>query len=156
MSKNAKVNIIRKPDPDWVVSQLVISDELLEVGSEFSMGVAVDALLHARNPKESMETEMLRELLQVDLEQAVVWHQWDALQENMETSPILYVVGSAGSAAGVISVGYLLWIIRGSTVITVLTSSLPSWRMVDPAAILTAYRSSIDDDDDDSVEGMLV
>ena len=154
--QDAKVNIIRKPDPDWVVSQLVISDELLEVGSEYSMGVAVDALLHARNPKESMETEMLRELLQVDLEQAVVWHQWDALQENMETSPILYVVGSAGSAAGVISVGYLLWIIRGSTVITVLTSSLPSWRMVDPAAILTAYRSSIDDDDDDSVEGMLV
>jgi hypothetical protein len=97
---------------------------------------------------------MFRELLQIDIQQAVVWQDWDTLRETTETPPILYVVGSAGSAAGIISVGYLLWILRGSTVITVLTSSAPRWRMVDPTAILTAYRGSIDYDDD-QMEDML-
>jgi len=97
---------------------------------------------------------MLRELLELDLQQGVVWQEWDTLRETSETPPILYVVGSAGSAAGIISVGYLLWILRGSTVITVLTSSAPRWRMVDPTAILTAYRGSIDYAED-QMEDML-
>jgi hypothetical protein len=95
---------------------------------------------------------MYRELLEVDLQQAVLWQDWDTLRETTETPPILYVVGSAGSAAGIISVGYLLWILRGSTVITVLTSSAPRWRMVDPTAILNAYRGSIDYDEDQMEE----
>ena len=66
------------------------------------------------------EATMFRELLEVDIQQAVLWQDWDALRETTETPPILYVVGSAGSAAGIISVGYLLWILRGSTVITLL------------------------------------
>ena len=66
-----------------------------------------------------------------------------------ETPSSLYVVGSA---AGIISVGYLLWILRGSTAITFLASSAPRWRMVEPTAILTAYRGSIEYDEDQMKE----
>ena len=146
--------IISKDVLNWTSSRLLNVIDPLEAESQFAVGVSMGSLSQSRSPQEGIESAMLRELLEFDLEQAIVWQHWDALRDNFEGSPIIYVVGSAGSAAGVISVGYLLWIIRGSTAITVLTSSLPSWRMVDPAAILTAYRKSMDHDED-GVDGML-
>jgi hypothetical protein len=126
----------------------------LDISTESPTNMNGNASDSSAAERSSWEATMLRELLELDLQQGVVWQEWDTLRETSETPPILYVVGSAGSAAGIISVGYLLWILRGSTVITVLTSSAPRWRMVDPTAILTAYRGSIDYAED-QMEDML-
>ncbi len=136
------------------VSQLFPEHHRMEMSTDYQASMSANATDGSIAQRSNWEATMFRELLQIDIQQAVVWQDWDTLRETTETPPILYVVGSAGSAAGIISVGYLLWILRGSTVITVLTSSAPRWRMVDPTAILTAYRGSIDYDDD-QMEDML-
>ena len=50
----------------------------------------------------SAQLAMLERLLQVDLEQAIVWQLWDDQRDAMEESPISFLVGSAGTAAGTI------------------------------------------------------
>ncbi len=90
----------------------------------------------------STQVEMLERLLQLDLEQAIVWQLWDDNRDAADESPISYFVGSAGTAAGLFSVGYVLWALRGGAIMTAMASSLPAWRIVDPTALLTAYRSS--------------
>ena len=97
--------------------------------------------------RSSSSLTVLRNMFDPETQPTVMWQNWDAIREITETPPVLYVVGSAGSAAGIISFGYLLWILRGSTFITLLTSR-PRWRMVDPTAILSAYRGSIDYEED--------
>ncbi len=89
----------------------------------------------------SLELEMFERLLQLDLEQAIVWQQWDESQFQDEGSFHFYV-GTAGVAAGLFSVGYVLWAIRGGAFVAAITSTLPSWRLIDPGALLGAYRAS--------------
>ncbi len=44
----------------------------------------------------SAQVEMLERLLQIDLEQAIVWNLWDQSRHSLEDSPVSYFVGSAG------------------------------------------------------------
>ncbi len=90
----------------------------------------------------SAQIEMLERLLQLDMEQAILWQQWDDGRDDFGKSPISYFVGSAGTAAGAFSVGYVLWALRGGAFATAMASSLPAWRLIDPTTILTAYRAS--------------
>ena len=89
----------------------------------------------------SSELAMFERLLQLDLEQAIVWQQWDRTIFEEEGSFNFYV-GTAGVAAGLFSIGYVFWAIRGGAFVAAITSTLPSWRLVDPAALLNAYRAS--------------
>ena len=92
-------------------------------------------------PERSLELEMFKRLLQLDLEQAIVWQQWDESRMDEDGSTHFFV-GTAGVAAGLFSVGYVFWAIRGGAFVAAITSTLPSWRLVDPAALLGAYRAS--------------
>ena len=89
----------------------------------------------------SLELAMLDRLLQLDLEQAIVWHQWERNQHQEDSTSSFYV-GTAGIAAGMFSVGYVFWALRGGAFVAAITSTLPSWRLVDPATLLSAYRAS--------------
>ena len=95
-------------------------------------------------PSYSIEVEMLERLLQVDLEQAIVWQQWDEIADQLSDDVFLnqYLVGTAGATAGLFSAGYVMWGLRGGVFMTTLCSSLPAWRMLDPATLLSAYRAS--------------
>ena len=150
--KKAAVHHLPKAERSNHFDQMFDDHPRLELSTDYPLSINTKAADEPASGSSRWEATMFRELLEVDIQQAVVWQDWDTLRETTETPPILYVVGSAGSAAGIISVGYLLWILRGSTVITVLTSSAPRWRMVDPTAILTAYRGSIDYDEDQMEE----
>ena len=55
-----------------------------------------------------MELEMFGRLLQLDLEQAIVWQQWEQDGPADEGTTSFYV-GTAGVAAGLFSVGYIFW-----------------------------------------------
>ncbi len=55
-----------------------------------------------------------------------------------------------------LSVGYVLWLVRGGVLLSSLLSSLPAWRLIDPLPILGHLnRQKRGDDEDDSLEGML-
>jgi hypothetical protein len=61
-----------------------------------------------------------------------------------------------------LTVGYVLWTIRGGWLLTSLLAQMPAWRMVDPLVVLNYLDEesentgeSSDDEEDDSLEGML-
>jgi len=66
-------------------------------------------------------------------------------------------VANVASAAGVstgLSIGYVVWLLRGGVLLSSVLSSLPAWRTIDPLPVL----SSMDADtaeDDDSLENMV-
>ena len=90
----------------------------------------------------SPHAEMLERLLQLDLEQAIVWQMWDNSRDFFEDSAMHYVVGSASVATGLFSVGYVMWALRGGAFMTAIASSIPSWRLIDPSALLATYKTS--------------
>ncbi|MDV6029055.1 MAG: DUF4347 domain-containing protein [Phycisphaera sp. RhM] len=95
----------------------------------------------------SPELEQLERLLRQDLQQAIVWTQWDDYQEQ-EQSPVTVVVGAAGAGMSVFSIGYVFWALRGGALMSVFASSLPAWRFIDPIAMLSAYRGTLAEKDE--------
>ncbi len=105
--------------------------------------LSVGSMSEANESTEASSTlRQLERVLELDLKQAIVWDLWDNPEEALEERPVTVMVGSAGTAAGLFSIGYAMWGLRGGAFVTVMTSAIPSWRIVDPAAILSAYRTS--------------
>jgi hypothetical protein len=59
------------------------------------------------------------------------------------------VVASSVAVTGGLSVGYVIWLLRGGLLLSSLLSSLPAWQVVDPMPILERSRRTGDDDDGD-------
>ncbi|MEM6364600.1 MAG: Ig-like domain-containing protein, partial [Planctomycetota bacterium] len=91
----------------------------------------------------SHEVQQLERMLQLDLQQAIVWTQWENQEKQDEHGIATVFVGSAGAGMGMFSIGYVFWALRGGAVITALASSVPAWRLIDPTAMLTAYRGAV-------------
>jgi hypothetical protein len=55
-----------------------------------------------------------------------------------------------------LSVGYVLWLVRGGLLLTSVLSALPAWQIVDPLPVLGTMRRAQDDKDadDDAIEGL--
>lgn len=78
----------------------------------------------------------------------------EGLQEQSRTEAI--VVASTAAASLGLSVGYVLWLLRGGVLISSMLSSLPAWRMVDPLPILGRLDEDEDEDaEDDSLESIV-
>jgi len=65
------------------------------------------------------------------------------------------VGNSAGITSG-LSVGYLVWLIRGGTLMGSVLSSLPAWRFVDPLPVLSSLSEFHEDtEDEESLESIV-
>jgi hypothetical protein len=81
----------------------------------------------------------------------------DALKEET-ASDILFnktVVGSAVAASVGLSVGYVVWLVRGGMLLASLLSSLPAWQIADPLPILAEKDDDPESEDQESLETML-
>ena len=64
------------------------------------------------------------------------------------------VVGTSVAVSGGLSVGYVLWLLRGTALLGSLLSTLPAWAVFDPVPVLAFYTGKKRDDDDDLSERM--
>lgn len=63
------------------------------------------------------------------------------------------VVGSTAVVTTSVSVGYVMWLLRGGSLLTTFLSSLPAWQDFDPLAVLESFDENGDQDtDDESLE----
>jgi hypothetical protein len=78
----------------------------------------------------------------------------DRLRDSIRSEAELEqrVVGSAVAIGTGLSVGYVIWLLRGGLLLTSLLSSVPAWRFVDPLPVLGRLRG--DDDDDEDYESL--
>ncbi len=82
----------------------------------------------------------------------------DRLRDTSQAEAVLertIIVSSVATGAGM-SVGYVLWLLRGGLLLSSLLTSLPAWRFVDPLPVLGRLQDDDDEDlDDDSVEAIV-
>ena len=81
----------------------------------------------------------------------------DAVKEEMASDNQVTKVylGSAIVSSVGLSVGYVVWLLRGGMLLSSLLSSLPAWRLLDPLPILARKRDDDYSDDDESLESIL-
>ncbi len=106
-------------------------------GSSFGLGAAGDGRTALETPALIDALDGLR----------------DGLQEQSRMDAL--VVATTAAASVGLSVGYVLWLLRGGVLISSMLSSLPAWRMVDPLPILGRLEDEDEDADDDSIESLI-
>jgi hypothetical protein len=82
----------------------------------------------------------------------------DRLRDSLkvDTEVEQRVVASVATFGMGLSVGYVLWLLRGGVLLGSLLSSLPVWRFVDPLPVLGRLKEDKDEDEDDeSLESMV-
>jgi hypothetical protein len=110
---------------------------------------ALDAIASDMNALESLRTSLGSNDFQQQLNQ---------LQDDIRQQLSLdkNAVASTLAVSTGLSVGYVLWLVRGGVLLSSLLTSLPAWRLIDPLPILAHLnRQKHGDEDDDSLEGML-
>ena len=65
------------------------------------------------------------------------------------------VISGAVSVSTGLSIGYVIWLVRGGLLIGSVLSTLPAWRNIDPLPVLSTLDGDQDGDDDDSLEDLV-
>jgi hypothetical protein len=109
----------------------------IRLGSERMLQLAqLDTVLGRANRPESLanEFDQLR----------------DALRDRAQLQQ--GVVGAVALGSLSLTVGYVLWILRGGVLVASVLSTLPAWRFLDPLPILAQDDDDEDQDQDDSAD----
>ena len=75
----------------------------------------------------------------------------DRMRETIAVEPTAghKIVGSTVAVTGAMSVGYVIWLLRGGLLLSSLLSSLPAWHSMDPMPVLARAGNSEDDGEED-------
>ena len=86
-----------------------------------------------------------------------LWKDLDQLGEQMDAHAVIpdFVIGSAAGLTTSLSVGYVVWLVRGGHILAGLMAQLPAWQLIDPLPILGTLMSEEDDEEDDSLESLV-
>jgi hypothetical protein len=79
------------------------------------------------------------------------------MRETVGAEPAIEhrIVGSTVAVTGAMSVGYVIWLLRGGLLLSSLLSSLPAWHTMDPMPVLARSNNSEEDgEDDDPLENL--
>ena len=93
------------------------------------------------------------------MDSAQLWRKLDALFDDtqLDTVQLNLRVGTAMVAVSVLSVGYVIWTLRGSYLMASLLAQLPIWASFDPLPVLefpdTDRNAKRPDDNDGDVPG---
>jgi hypothetical protein len=64
------------------------------------------------------------------------------------------VIGSAIAVSTGLSVGYVVWLIRGGMLLSSMLFSMPAWQLADPLPLLAGRRDN-DEEDEETLETMI-
>ncbi|MDO8263426.1 MAG: hypothetical protein Q7T21_09375, partial [Gallionella sp.] len=71
-----------------------------------------------------------------------------------------HIIGASVAVGTGLSIGYVLWLLRGGVLLSSLLSALPAWRFIDPLPVLGRLKEDNDEDDeageDESLESLVI
>lgn len=81
----------------------------------------------------------------------------DAVKDEIGKEMMLdrAVLGSAIATSVGLSAGYVVWMLKGGSLLASVLSSLPAWQLADPLAILVGKKDDENDDEDDSLRTII-
>ena len=81
----------------------------------------------------------------------------DEFREDIDNDGMLnqVMIGSTLAISSSLSVGYVIWLIRGGVLLSSVLSSLPAWQMIDPLPILGSLDDDEEETDDESLESLV-
>jgi hypothetical protein len=97
----------------------------------------------------------------LDASQTLAWiggdemlRRFEALQEQLQraTDEQMAALASSIAVTGGLSVGYVLWLVRGGVLMSSMLSALPAWQLIDPLPVLAASGKKRRERTDDDVE----
>ncbi len=65
------------------------------------------------------------------------------------------IVASTTAVSAGISIGYVIWLVRGGALLSSLLASLPAWQLMDPLPVLGSMGGDDSADDDESLDEMI-
>jgi hypothetical protein len=65
------------------------------------------------------------------------------------------VVASTTAVSAGLSIGYVIWLVRGGALLSSLLASIPAWRVMDPLPILGSMGEDGEQSDDESLDAMI-
>ena len=135
--------------------------ERLEQRIETHRTFSVDSLTESSSLLNVQENLSLADLFYTGdtttLKNADLINQMDSQREQLENASILNpgVVGGAVSVSTGLSIGYVIWLVRGGLLIGSVLSALPAWRNIDPLPVLSSLGGEDDSQNDDSLEDLV-
>jgi len=96
------------------------------------------------------------------IESGYLWESLDNLDSARDEADSVddfaqnIVVGTTGVVGTSLTVGYVIWLLRGGSLLVGMVSSLPAWTMIDPLPVLESAAETMGlDEDGDSLESLL-
>ncbi|MEQ1661564.1 MAG: Ig-like domain-containing protein [Thiobacillus sp.] len=112
------------------------------------LGLVLNAMSSEIRALESLDLSLRDDNFRQQLDQVQ-----DAIRQQLSLDK--NTVASTLAVSTGLSVGYVLWLVRGGVLLSSLLSTLPAWRLIDPLPILGTLKRRDEHDDDDSLEGLL-
>jgi hypothetical protein len=87
----------------------------------------------------------------------LVRNSLDAVKEEIGNEMMFdrAVMGSAIATSVGLSAGYVVWMLKGGSLLASVLSSLPAWQLADPLAILVGKKGDENDEEDDSLKTII-
>ena len=140
--------------PSGATSSLGMSAQSGRLGTEIRPGTAAGVEARGQLPEAEVKAEMQQVAVMKDAE---FKQELDKLRETVQAEAAIEtrVAASVFVASTGLSVGYVLWLLRGGALLASLLSSLPAWRLVDPLPVLGRVGGGEDDSDDESLQELV-
>ena len=75
--------------------------------------------------------------------QSAGWKQMDTAKDQMTSEVKLKIAAGTATATSVgVSAAYLIWLVRGGSLLSSLLSLFPAWKTMDPLPVLESYENS--------------
>jgi hypothetical protein len=95
------------------------------------------------------------------LENHEMWDQLntfrDQMREQGQASASLqnFVVGTTTAVTGGFTVGYVVWLIRGGSLLATMASVMPNWASFDPLPVMERFEDELRDEDQESLASIV-
>jgi uncharacterized protein YqfB (UPF0267 family) len=124
-----------KEDNSWTSKNILIKAKALMINNVLSPQFSyfdIEANVLKTLMQESGFSERLDELR-------------EQIQENTHFEKT--IVGSSITLTTGLSIGYVIWLVRGGVLLSSVLSTLPAWRMIDPLPVISSLNGTLGDDD---------
>lgn len=143
-------------DIDPTVEERSSQSETLSTALEIAEQIAPGLQSLLTNWRTSTDIETVNRICST-LNSQSLWKEWEQVEEviKSETSVAKLTHHSAAiTVSGSLTVGYVLWTLRGGVLLTSLLAQMPAWKLMDPLVVLE-HLEDVSNEDDDSLESLV-